>query len=63
MIDLQRLLEVTCEIALEAGVLIQKIQAEGVEASSKEDLSPVTRADHEADALLKRKLLAVEPVA
>jgi myo-inositol-1(or 4)-monophosphatase len=63
MNDLQRLLEAACDIARDAGILIQKIQTEGVEATSKEDLSPVTRADHEADALLKRELLALQPVA
>ena len=63
MSDLHRLLEATCDIARDAGKLIGKIQAEGVEATCKEDLSPVTRADHEADALLKRELLALEPAA
>ncbi len=63
MNDFHRLLEATCEIAREAGILIQRIQAEGVEAMSKEDQSPVTRADHEADALLKRELLALHPAA
>lgn len=63
MSDQHQLLEATRKIAREAGILIQKIQAEGVEATSKEDQSPVTRADREADALLKHELLALEPAA
>ncbi len=64
MRDLRRLLEATSDIACTAGALIQEIQAEGgVEASSKEDLSPVTRADREADSLLKLELLRLAPVA
>jgi len=63
MRDLNELLEATSDIVCSAGVLIQRIQAEGVVATSKEDLSPVTRADREADALLRNELLRLEPAA
>jgi myo-inositol-1(or 4)-monophosphatase len=61
--DLQALLPHVSDIAVEAGLLIERIRQEGFEAMSKDDKSPVTRADHEADAVLKRKLLGLEPVA
>jgi myo-inositol-1(or 4)-monophosphatase len=60
--DLQALLETTCRLAAEAGALIQNIRAEGFETSSKGHEGPVTRADREADSLLKQELTRLEPV-
>jgi myo-inositol-1(or 4)-monophosphatase len=61
--DLKHLLGEAARIAATAGTLIQEIRAEGVEASAKDDRSPVTRADHESDAFLKRELLQLVPAA
>jgi myo-inositol-1(or 4)-monophosphatase len=61
--NLDHLLAAACGIAVEAGELIQKIQEEGFDTTSKDDLSPVTRADREADAVLKRQLSELEPGA
>lgn len=63
MTHLQDLLPHVRDVAVKAGLLIERIRQEGFEAMSKEDKSPVTRADHEADAVLKKELLALEPVA
>ncbi len=60
--DLQQLLAETCRIATAAGELIERIRGEGFEASTKGDRSPVTRADHEADALLRSRLQELRPV-
>ena len=60
--DLQQLLAETCRIATAAGELIERIRVEGFEASTKGDHSPVTRADHEADALLRSRLQKLRPV-
>ena len=46
---LQDLLPHVRDVAVKAGLLIERIQREGYEAKSKEDNSPVTRADREAD--------------
>ncbi len=62
MTHLRDLLPHVRDVAVEAGLLIERIRQEGFEAMSKDDKSPVTRADHEADAVLKRELLALEPV-
>ncbi len=56
MNDLKHILGEAARIASAAGALIQEIRAEGIEASAKDDRSPVTRADRESDALLKREL-------
>lgn len=56
------LLKDVCHIVSAAGVLIEEIRAEGVEASAKDDRSPVTRADQESDSLLRRRLLQLLPV-
>ncbi len=63
MENLQRLLDASCRIAVEAGGLIERIRAEGFETTRKGDQSPVTRADREADSLLKRELRRLEPVS
>ena len=62
MTDLQALLATTCRLAAEAGALIQKIRTEGFETSSKGPAGPVTRADREADDLLKQELNKLVPV-
>ncbi len=61
--DRNKLLQATCRIARVAGTLIEQIRAEGFDARSKSDDSPVTRADREADVLLKGELLGLAPVA
>jgi len=43
-----------------AGRLIEEIRARGFDVARKERGDPVTEADHAADALLKRELLALE---
>src|SRR5690349_12236833 len=48
-------------IAHEAGQLILKHYAAGAEARIKEDASPVTAADEEAEALILRRLAQVAP--
>ncbi len=60
--NLRSLLEASSRIAVQAGSLIQRIRVEGFESVQKDDLSPVTRADQEADSLLKRELRGLEPV-
>lgn len=59
MEDLKALLEQAASVAAEAGELIQRVRAEGFETGRKDDRSPVTRADREADSLLKARLLAL----
>lgn len=59
--DLRALLDETAGIAAAAGRLIQTVRAEGVDADSKGDMGPVTRADREADGLLKRELRRLMP--
>lgn len=49
------------EAALEAGVAIRRIEAEGIAASAKADLSPVTAADHAAEAIICAALAALMP--
>ncbi|MPZ19333.1 MAG: 3'(2'),5'-bisphosphate nucleotidase CysQ [Luteitalea sp.] len=49
------------EAAAAAGRCIEGVRAEGLGVATKSDLSPVTRADHEADALLRERLLALVP--
>jgi len=46
----------------EACNVIQEVRRGAVEGRRKEDDSPVTAADHAADALLKERLLALLPV-
>lgn len=63
MTDLQALLPPVRDIVIEAGRLIERIRREGFVTKSKADDSPVTRADRQADAVLKRKLLTLAPIA
>lgn len=56
------LIERIARIATTAGALIEAIRAEGVQAFSKDDRSPVTRADRESDSLLRRELCELLPV-
>jgi myo-inositol-1(or 4)-monophosphatase len=53
---MDKLLLEVCEVARAAGALIERVAASGVQASRKADASPVSRADLEADALLKERL-------
>ena len=54
-------MEAVVAIAVEAGRIIESVRAAGIEASVKLDRSLVTRADREADAFLKDRLLALTP--
>jgi myo-inositol-1(or 4)-monophosphatase len=56
-------LEAACDAARRAGALIQRVRAEGFEVLSKGDAGPVTRADREADALLREALPRILPAA
>ncbi|GLI23337.1 3'(2'), 5'-bisphosphate nucleotidase [Xanthobacter flavus] len=49
------------EAALEAGVAIRRIEAEGIDPSHKADLSPVTAADHAAEAIICDALARILP--
>lgn len=51
------------EIAVAAGRRIQEIREEGFRTATKADESPVTRADREADALLRSRLRELLPDA
>jgi 3'(2'), 5'-bisphosphate nucleotidase len=55
------LLPTLVEIALAAGVEIERIYAEGCEAEEKEDGSPVTIADRHAEAIILERLAAAFP--
>ena len=59
---MEDLLHDVVRIATAAGTLIEGIRSEGVEAAAKDDSSPVTRADQEADAQLRTELLELLPV-
>ncbi|MBE0595021.1 MAG: hypothetical protein IH616_21760 [Gemmatimonadales bacterium] len=60
--DLQQLLSPVREIVQRACAVIQEVRMGAVEGWLKGDESPVTAADHAADALLKEQLLGLEPV-
>lgn len=49
------------DAALEAGVAIRRIEAEGIDPSHKADLSPVTAADHAAEAIICAALAHLLP--
>lgn len=49
------------EAALAAGVAIRRIEAEGISASHKADASPVTEADHAAEAIILDHLARLLP--
>ncbi len=50
------------EIVHTAARRIQAVRAESIETDLKKDKSPVTRADHESDALLRTRLTSLLPV-
>lgn len=58
----EKLLDDVCEIAIAAGRRIEKVRAEGLTTRTKDDLSPVTRADREADSLLRERLLGLKRI-
>jgi 3'(2'), 5'-bisphosphate nucleotidase len=55
------LLELCYTLATQAGEAILAVRARGFETKVKEDLSPVTEADHAAEALVLRGLRAATP--
>ena len=57
--DLGTLLQDVLGAASEAASVIQDVRSRTFEHELKEDRSPVTEADHAADALLKERLLGV----
>lgn len=57
----QALLELAFTLAHQAGELIMQIRARGFETLSKSDDSPVTEADHAAEALILKGLRAACP--
>lgn len=57
-----KFLDEVCQIAVAAGRRVERIRAEGLSAAKKDDRSPVTRADYEADTLLRERLLALESI-
>jgi myo-inositol-1(or 4)-monophosphatase len=59
----RRTLDAVADAARAAGKVIQRVRAEGFEVLSKGDAGPVTRADREADALLKDALPRIVPAA
>ncbi|HUX80249.1 MAG TPA: 3'(2'),5'-bisphosphate nucleotidase CysQ [Alphaproteobacteria bacterium] len=59
--DLESLTPKVVALAEEAGQLISRIYEEEVEIFTKEDGSPVTRADHQSHHLLKRGLEKLTP--
>jgi 3'(2'), 5'-bisphosphate nucleotidase len=61
MRDDAALLELAADLALQAGVAILKIRARGFDVTRKEDRSPVTEADHAAEAIIAAGLRAAEP--
>ncbi len=58
-----KVLDAVADAARRAGEVIQRIRAEGFEVLSKGDAGPVTRADREADALLRDALPRIVPAA
>ena len=56
-------LEAVADAARRAGDAIRRVRAEGFEVLSKGDAGPVTRADREADALLRGALPRIVPAA
>jgi 3'(2'), 5'-bisphosphate nucleotidase len=61
MRDDDGLLELAAELADRAGEAILKIRAAGFDVQRKEDRSPVTEADHAAEAIIVAGLRAAEP--
>ena len=56
-------LDAVADATRAAGAAIQRVRAEGFEVLSKGDAGPVTRADREADALLREALPRIVPAA
>jgi myo-inositol-1(or 4)-monophosphatase len=56
-------LDAVVAAALDAGRAIQAVRAGGIDLAIKGDDSPVTRADHESDALLRARLPRIVPAA
>lgn len=59
--ELEALLTEVRHITIAAGARIQEIRAEPMRTDLKDDDSPVTRADREADTLLRRRLTSLCP--
>ncbi len=59
--DDEALLELAARLADEAGVVILAVRARGFETLRKADRSPVTEADHAAEALILKGLRAATP--
>lgn len=55
------MIEQVVQAAREAGSLIEQVRAGGFEVEQKGRAGPVTEADRRADALLKQRLLALQP--
>ncbi len=55
------LLELAADLAYRAGQVIMEVRARGFETLRKADLSPVTEADHAAEALIVQGLRAATP--
>jgi 3'(2'), 5'-bisphosphate nucleotidase len=61
MIDHERLLDHIREVALEAGEAIGQVARRGFETAIKRDSSPVTEADHAAEAIILDALARAAP--
>ena len=59
--DPETLLALAADLALQAGAVIRAVRAAGFETMRKEDRSPVTEADHQAEALIAAALRAATP--
>lgn len=57
------MLKDVCAIVTRAGALVERIRGGDLRVERKADRSLVTRADHEADALLRAELPALVPAA
>jgi 3'(2'), 5'-bisphosphate nucleotidase len=55
------LLDLACDLAARAGEIIMAVRARGFATSAKADKSPVTEADHAAEALIVAGLRAATP--
>jgi 3'(2'), 5'-bisphosphate nucleotidase len=55
------LLSMAADLARRAGALILTVRAKGFETLQKQDLTPVTEADHQAEALIVAGLRAATP--
>ena len=55
------LLELAADLALQAGAIILAVRERGFETLRKDDHSPVTEADHQAERLIAAGLRAATP--